>query len=153
MTPPAGSSPWRPWLRRTSVVEVASLAVLLGNRASLDVDALSALVGPVHGTAYLATIALAALASPSAAARALAWVPVVGGLLALRLSRPARPAPPPDSPPPPPVPTAPAAGPVDAAVTATGLTKRYRSGATVGPLDLAVPRGTVTGLIGPNGAG
>jgi ABC-2 type transport system ATP-binding protein len=42
----------------------------------------------------------------------------------------------------------------DAAVEARGLTKRYRGGQlAVDGLDLAVPRGSVFGFLGPNGSG
>ena len=50
----------------------------------------------------------------------------------------------------------PAAGAVavDAAVRTVGLTKRFRSGqVAVDGLDLVVPRGSVTGFLGPNGSG
>ena len=54
--------------------------------------------------------------------------------------------------------TAPAGAPaglaVDAAVRTTGLTKRFRSGqVAVDDLELVVPRGSVTGFLGPNGSG
>ena len=43
---------------------------------------------------------------------------------------------------------------VDAAVRTTGLTKRFRGGqVAVDGLDLVVPRGSVTGFLGPNGSG
>ncbi|MCW2613331.1 MAG: transporter related protein [Frankiales bacterium] len=43
---------------------------------------------------------------------------------------------------------------VDAAVRTTGLTKRFRGGqVAVDALDLVVPRGSVTGFLGPNGSG
>ena len=43
---------------------------------------------------------------------------------------------------------------VDAAVRTTGLTKRFRGGqVAVDHLDLVVPRGSVTGFLGPNGSG
>ena len=48
-------------------------------------------MGPVHGTAYLATIAAASLLPLPRATRLLTLVPGVGGLLALR--RTAAPAP------------------------------------------------------------
>lgn len=46
-----------------------------------------------------------------------------------------------------------AADPQNAAVVATGLTKRYGDVVALDGLDLAVPTGTVLGLLGPNGAG
>ena len=42
---------------------------------------------------------------------------------------------------------------IDAAARAAALTKTYRSGFTLGPLDLEIPTGYVVGLVGPNGAG
>ncbi|EST30499.1 hypothetical protein N566_21080 [Streptomycetaceae bacterium MP113-05] len=47
-----------------------------------------------------------------------------------------------------------AAGSSEAVVETTGLTKRYRGGQlAVDGLDLAVPRGSVFGFLGPNGSG
>ena len=46
-----------------------------------------------------------------------------------------------------------AADPQNAAVVATGLTKRYGDVVALDGLDLSVPTGTVLGLLGPNGAG
>ena len=43
--------------------------------------------------------------------------------------------------------------PADAAIAATGLTKRYGQLHAVNQIDFYVPRGSVYGLIGPNGAG
>ncbi|MDT0310194.1 hypothetical protein RM780_25045 [Streptomyces sp. DSM 44917] len=74
-------------LRAAAAAEAVSLAVLLANLLTVHAGWVSSLTGPVHGTAYLATIALAwpAAAGPSAAAvRLRAFVPGVGGLLALR---------------------------------------------------------------------
>ncbi len=46
------------------------------------------------------------------------------------------------------------APPVDAAVRTSGLTKRFGSGqVAVDGLDMVVPRGSVTGFLGPNGSG
>jgi ABC-2 type transport system ATP-binding protein len=42
---------------------------------------------------------------------------------------------------------------VDAAILATGLTKRYGSLLAVNDMHLVVPHGSIFGLIGPNGAG
>ncbi|MGW4498234.1 DUF3817 domain-containing protein [Micromonospora sp. NPDC004336] len=72
-------------LRIVAEAEAASLAVLLANLATAHAPAVTALGGPVHGACYLAVIActwLTATATP--AARWLAVVPGVGGLLALR---------------------------------------------------------------------
>ncbi|WP_336205214.1 ABC transporter ATP-binding protein [Nonomuraea sp. LPB2021202275-12-8] len=47
-----------------------------------------------------------------------------------------------------------AAPPSDAAIVTKGLTKRFRGGqVAVDTLDLAVPRGSVFGFLGPNGSG
>ncbi|SFP72095.1 ABC-2 type transport system ATP-binding protein [Amycolatopsis arida] len=43
--------------------------------------------------------------------------------------------------------------PIDLAVRADGLRKRFGSTTALDGVDLAVPRGTVHGLLGPNGAG
>ena len=72
------------WLRVTAAVEAATLLLLLGNLATLHLDAVAALAGPVHGLAWLATIAIAFLLPLPRAARLLSVVPGVGGLLALR---------------------------------------------------------------------
>ncbi|MFD0690515.1 hypothetical protein [Actinomadura fibrosa] len=75
-------------LRTAAAVEAASLAVLLGNLFTVHARAVSSLVGPLHGTAYVAVIA-ATLLLP-AASRGTKWisvVPGVGGLLALRRLR------------------------------------------------------------------
>ncbi|WP_043618924.1 hypothetical protein [Nonomuraea candida] len=82
-------------LRVAVSVETLSLAVLLVNLFTVHVPAVASLVGPLHGGAYLAVIILTTLAPGSAGtgARWRAWVPVIGGLLALaRLRRVAQPA-------------------------------------------------------------
>ncbi|MEU9700718.1 DUF3817 domain-containing protein [Streptomyces sp. NPDC047981] len=73
-------------LRIAAGVEAFSLVALLVNLLTTHTPAVSSLVGPVHGTAYLVTIA-AAWPVPGAAAsgaRRLSVIPGVGGLLALR---------------------------------------------------------------------
>ena len=72
------------WLRLASWTETVSLVVLLANLATVHVQALASLVGPVHGCAYLATIATAFLLPLPQRARLLTLVPGIGGLLALR---------------------------------------------------------------------
>lgn len=79
-------------LRIAVAVETLSLAILLTNLATVHEPAVASLVGPVHGAAYLAVIAITVLIPGSAAtgARRRAVVPVIGGLLALwRLRAPA----------------------------------------------------------------
>ena len=72
-------------LRFAALAEAVSLAVLLINLATLHAEAVTSLGGPVHGTAYLAVIAVV-LPLPGAprAAKLLALVPGIGGWLALR---------------------------------------------------------------------
>jgi len=72
-------------LRLVVVLESLTIAVLLVNLATAHVDWVAGIVGPVHGTAYLAVIALV-LATPGSSRRArwLAAIPVAGGWLSLR---------------------------------------------------------------------
>ncbi|GAA2908853.1 hypothetical protein GCM10010517_75290 [Streptosporangium fragile] len=72
-------------MRIAAAVELASLVVLLGNLATAHLPAVSSLAGPVHGCAYLFTV-IAAIRDPqrTPAAAGLAWLPGIGGLLALR---------------------------------------------------------------------
>lgn len=72
----------------SSLAETLTLVVLLTNRFTVHLDPVTSLVGPLHGFAYLATIACGLLAPLRRSARLLCWVPGVGGLLALRVSRP-----------------------------------------------------------------
>ncbi|WP_344329327.1 hypothetical protein [Streptomyces macrosporus] len=76
-------------LRIAAGVEAASLAVLLANLLTVHARVITSLGGPLHGTAYLVTIAAAwqvtTAAEPSA--RWYALVPGIGGLLALRRVR------------------------------------------------------------------
>jgi hypothetical protein len=72
------------WLRLASWVETVSLLVLLVNLATAHASAVASLMGPVHGTAYLTTIAAALLLPLPRGTRLLTLVPAVGGLLALR---------------------------------------------------------------------
>ncbi|MEU4269258.1 hypothetical protein [Streptomyces sp. NPDC026092] len=68
-------------LRIAAAVEAASLVALLANLLTTHTPAIASLVGPLHGTAYLVTIAAA---WPAPGTRWLAVIPGVGGLLALR---------------------------------------------------------------------
>ncbi|MBW5426113.1 hypothetical protein GKQ77_31915 [Streptomyces sp. BG9H] len=73
-------------LRIAAAAEAASLALLLGNLLTVHAPALSALLGPLHGTAYLVVIATTWM-TPAAATPGTRWralVPGIGGLLALR---------------------------------------------------------------------
>jgi hypothetical protein len=69
-----------PLLRVAARVEFLSLLLLLANLATVHADAIASLFGPLHGTAYLVTIAL----TWRTAARWIAVIPGVGGLLAVR---------------------------------------------------------------------
>ncbi|WP_058043328.1 hypothetical protein [Streptomyces roseifaciens] len=73
-------------LRIAAGVETASFAVLLGNLLTTRTQAVTTLVGPLHGMAYLVALAATSMA-PSAASTGARWraaIPGVGGLLALR---------------------------------------------------------------------
>ncbi|MET9378167.1 hypothetical protein ABZX98_29220 [Streptomyces sp. NPDC002992] len=76
-------------LRLAAGAEAASLVVLSANLLTVHTPAVSSLVGPLHGTAYLVVIAATWQASDAAAsgARWASLVPGVGGLLALRRLR------------------------------------------------------------------
>ena len=82
------------WLRLASWAETVSLLVLLVNLATAHAAAVASLMGPVHGSAYLATMATAFLLPLPQRSRLLTLVPGVGGLLALRRTAAAGPLPP-----------------------------------------------------------
>ncbi|TDC22913.1 hypothetical protein E1265_14370 [Streptomyces sp. 8K308] len=84
-------------LRPAAAVEAASLVLLLLNLATVHAAAVSSLAGPLHGTAYLMTIAVTWHATTSPAARWRAVIPGVGGLLALRRIERAEPGAKPDA--------------------------------------------------------
>lgn len=72
-------------LRIAAATEALSLAVLLANLLTVHTRPITALVGPVHGTAYLVVIATTLLVpAASTSAKWCALVPGVGGVLALR---------------------------------------------------------------------
>ncbi|MEU6882397.1 DUF3817 domain-containing protein [Streptomyces sp. NPDC046712] len=73
-------------LRIAAGAEAASLVVLLANLLTTHTPAVSSLVGPLHGTAYLVVIAATWQVSDASmsGARWAAAVPGVGGLLAVR---------------------------------------------------------------------
>lgn len=75
---------WTP-LRVSAAVELASLVVMLANLATAHLPAVSSLMGPLHGCAYLFTV-VATARDPrrSAAAVSLALLPGIGGLPAQR---------------------------------------------------------------------
>lgn len=72
------------WLRYAAAVEAASLLVLIVNLLTVHAGVVTSAGGPLHGFAWLATIALAFLAPLPRSARLLALVPGAGGLLAVR---------------------------------------------------------------------
>jgi uncharacterized membrane protein YdcZ (DUF606 family) len=76
-------------LRLAAGTEAATLMVLSANLLTAHTPAVSSLVGPLHGTAYLVVIAATWQVSDAAAsgARWASLVPGVGGLLALRRLR------------------------------------------------------------------
>ncbi|KAA5835972.1 DUF3817 domain-containing protein [Saccharopolyspora hirsuta] len=74
-------------LRISAAAEAASLALLLLNLFTVHVSEVSSLLGPLHGTAYLVVIAATFLVPAPPAARWLALIPGIGGLLALRRLR------------------------------------------------------------------
>ena len=74
-------------LRVASVLEVLTLTILLGNLFTAHEPAISAAMGPVHGLTYLAVVVCAMLIEGlPGRVKLLAWIPVVGGLLALRMA-------------------------------------------------------------------
>ncbi|WP_129842071.1 hypothetical protein [Streptomyces sp. RFCAC02] len=72
-------------LRLAAHAEVLTLAVLLINLSTVHADAVSSLCGPLHGTAYLAVLALTWLTPGTAlpGLRPRAFIPGIGGLLVL----------------------------------------------------------------------
>jgi hypothetical protein len=74
-------------LRVAALVEVVSLAVLLGNLVTAHLDVVAGIVGPLHGAAYVSVIATTLLLPVRSAVRVRALLPGIGGLLALRALR------------------------------------------------------------------
>jgi len=76
------------WLRLVALAEPATLAVLLTNVTVLHEPGVAAAIGPVHGGCYLAIIIGFLIRDhTTAAARLLAVLPGIGGLLTLRQVR------------------------------------------------------------------
>ncbi|MFI8276752.1 DUF3817 domain-containing protein [Streptomyces sp. NPDC085929] len=80
-------------LRVSARIELLSLAVLLANLATVHQQALAALLGPLHGCAYLIAVISTATATATVGERGpagdrtatlLALIPGIGGMLALR---------------------------------------------------------------------
>ncbi|WP_382309584.1 hypothetical protein [Herbiconiux sp. UC225_62] len=85
MTPPArATSTLFVCLLALSIAEVATLGLLLLNLAVLHIRPIAQLIGPVHGAVYLAVVMIAVFAPGLRRRdRALGFVPVVGGALAV----------------------------------------------------------------------
>lgn len=80
-------------LRVAAHAELISLIVLLANVFTVHLKPVSSLTGPTHGCAYLfVVIATWRFGQAPAAAKVVALVPGVGGLLALRQLAPGVPA-------------------------------------------------------------
>ncbi|MDQ3786606.1 MAG: DUF3817 domain-containing protein [Actinomycetota bacterium] len=79
------------FFRVAALVECESLVVLFVNLATAHLPVITSLGGPTHGIAYLVVV-VATLrdADASRTAKALAFVPGIGGLLVLRAVAPAR---------------------------------------------------------------
>ncbi|WP_443058799.1 DUF3817 domain-containing protein [Streptomyces sp. NBC_00400] len=72
-------------LRIAAHAELVSLIVMPANVFTVHLKPISSLMGPTHGCAYLfVVIATCRLTQAPAAAKVLAVVPGIGGLLALR---------------------------------------------------------------------
>lgn len=72
-------------LRIAAHAELISLVIMLANLATAHLKPVSSLMGPAHGCAYLiVVIATWRVRRAPAPAKALAVIPGVGGLLALR---------------------------------------------------------------------
>lgn len=80
-------------LRIAAHTELVSLIIMLTNLATAHLGPVSSLMGPTHGCAYLfVVIATWRLKPATAATKAVAVIPGIGGLLALRgLRRPTAP--------------------------------------------------------------
>ena len=77
-----------PILRVASVLEVVTLGLMLANLFTVHDATVSSVMGPLHGFTYLTVVICALLVDGlPGRARMLAWLPVIGGLLALRFSR------------------------------------------------------------------
>ncbi|WP_051061776.1 hypothetical protein [Nocardiopsis chromatogenes] len=72
-------------LRIGAHIEFASLLIMLANLATVHDETVSSLMGPVHGCAYLfVVVGVWAFGRTGTAARVLALVPGIGGLLTVR---------------------------------------------------------------------
>jgi hypothetical protein len=71
-------------LRISTLVELFSLIMLLANLATVHWPPVAALLGPVHGCAYLFVIGSTVSVTRNPRTRLAAVVPAIGGLLVLR---------------------------------------------------------------------
>jgi hypothetical protein len=78
-------------LKLAALVEAVSVCLLFANLFTVHWPAVSSALGPTHGTAYLVTIVSAfSVAGATRRTKLLAFVPAVGGYLALRSLRTAK---------------------------------------------------------------
>lgn len=80
----AGMTPLLRALELLSILELASIVVLLANLWTLHLDAVTSAIGPIHGGLYLA-VAVTALLGRGLLLRTrlLALIPVLGGIFTL----------------------------------------------------------------------
>ena len=71
-------------LRTAALAELATLALLLTNLATVHWQTVASLLGPAHGCAYLLVIGCTLHETKARSTRLLALVPGVGGLLVTR---------------------------------------------------------------------
>ncbi|PJJ62014.1 hypothetical protein [Compostimonas suwonensis] len=74
-------------LRVAGIAKVLTLAIMLGNLATVRLDPVGSVLGPVHGILYLVVVVLSLLQPIPVGKRLLGLVPGIGGLLVLRASR------------------------------------------------------------------
>jgi len=67
-----------------SILELLSIAILVGNLTTVHIDGVASVVGPVHGALYLAVVVSALFGRGLLlSTRLLALVPVLGGIFTL----------------------------------------------------------------------
>ena len=74
------------WLRIAAAVEAISLKLLIINLVTAHLPAVTSVIGPIHGGAWLATIAIAFLIPIPPVPRWTSILPGIGGLIALHLT-------------------------------------------------------------------
>ncbi|MBM2619616.1 DUF3817 domain-containing protein [Actinoplanes sp. LDG1-06] len=75
-------------LKLAARVELLSLLVLLVNLATVHVQPVATVLGPLHGCAYLVVIGATIAETGQIRPRLLALIPGIGGVLARRSLRP-----------------------------------------------------------------